>query len=141
MILIDINKEKKLEFKVSNPDSIKDVQLVINFPDDVVKRFPGNVIKGQNEVHITIPSMQDIIKEQIELQCYLEIEDVYGAFHKLSQDTIVFKFLPVIEVVFHDPSGDKVDVQNKKEAYVDNIIINTPSINSKKTKKLSRKET
>lgn len=141
MILIDINKDKIIEFKVSNPNSIKNIQLIIEFPNDVIKKYTGNIIIDKSEVHFTIPSMKDIIKEKIELSCYLEIEDIYGAFHKLSQDTIIFNFLPIIEVVFHNDKNDSFDAINKKEAYLDNLVINTPNINFKKSrKKLSRKE-
>lgn len=138
MILADINKDKLIEFKVSNIKSIKNVQLIIEFPNDVVKRFDGSIIKNQNEVHVLVPSMKDIITEPSEYPCYLEIEDIYGAFHKLSQDIIMFKFVQVIDVVFRDP--DRFNTVNKKEAFLDNIVVNTPTVNSKKApKKLSRR--
>ena len=137
MILADINKDKTIEFKVSKPESIKYVQFVIELPNDVVKRFVGTVIKNLSEVQVLVPSMKGILTEATELPCYLEIEDFYNTFHKVSQDTIMFKPLPVIDVVFRDP--ENFSTVNKKEAFLDNVVVNTPRVDSKKIEKPKRK--
>lgn len=133
MILAGINQDKLIQFKATNAKLIKNIQFVIEFPNDIVKRFNGTLNKDSNEIEIQLPSMKDFVTEAIEVPCFLEIEDIYGAFHKLSQDTIVFKLSPVIDLAFHEP--ENFGVVNKKEVFLDDIEPRKPEIKFKTNKK------
>ncbi len=92
MIIVDITKDKVVRFKITNLDLIKSIQLVVEFPDNTCRKFTGIIAKELSEVQFIIPAMVNIIKTEIDLDYYLDIEDTSRAFHKLNQDIISFKF-------------------------------------------------
>lgn len=128
MISIDLSKEKNLTFKVTNAGLIKNVYVVLQLPNDVVKRYKG-IISENNEIHFTIPVLKDIIQKECDSNYYIEVEDIKGAFHKFSEDILKFVLFPVVELKFHETNSENVNsvsITNTKKEIV---------VNSKKTQK------
>ena len=123
MIIIDINGSKNVEYKISNADKIKSVQLIVTLSNGVVFNYPGVVNVEREEVVVNIPNQEKIIEREVEGTCYLYIQDVQDRYYKLSEDTIQFQFKKVVGLEFHEDYKITADHQEKPELVLDNKTV------------------
>ena len=129
MIVMDITRDKVVRFKISNLNLIKSIQLVIDFPNNTCRKFTGIVNREMEEVQFIIPEMTNIIKNEIDLEYYLDVEDTSGSFHKLNQDSISFKFPDISNDVIVNEQKTGNIIKNKIDNSMDsNVITINPKI-------------
>jgi hypothetical protein len=137
MIIMDITRDKVVRFKITNLDLIKSIQLVIDFPNNTCRKFTGIISREMNEVQFIIPEMTSIIKNEIDLEYYLDVEDTSRSFHKLNQDTISFKFPEISNDVIVNKTENVI-----KDNIDNSIKSNVIKINPKDTFRIiSRRRT
>ena len=123
MIIIDINGTRNIEYKVSHPEKIKEVQLIVTLSNGVVFNYPGVINIEKEEVSITIPNQEKIIEKEIEGVCYLYIQDVDDRYYKVSDDTILFQFKKVVELSFHADYKIAAEHKEKPELVLDSSTV------------------
>lgn len=140
MTIVDLNNTKVLEFKINDSNLIKSSELVILLPNQKEFRFIGEIKKNFNEIHVTIPILQNKIQEKTVAKYYLEVEDLSGKFHKVMQDEMLFQYSPIISLKFHETSvAPQVKLNEKNEVTLDTKIQANKKVNYKTSTKPPRR--
>lgn len=125
MIIVDLNNEKTIKFYVPSISSIKNVIMVIKFPNDVEKKYPGTINIPTEEVSVHLPILKDFITDKLETEYYLEFEDFHERFFRHKTETILFQFSPIIKLNFHEIPKPDISAE----------LLNQETINEKNTVK------
>jgi hypothetical protein len=130
MIIVNLNEERILEYKVSGIEKIERVHLVVTFPNSVVYRFVGSIDKENEKVLVSLPVLKDIIKKEINTTCYLEVGNS-EKYYKIPVDDLSFKF-KVDEISVNILIPD--EVKSLEATYVKNeeIILDPKTVVTKK---------
>ena len=116
MILVDINKEKEIKYSVPNISLVKSACMIILFENNVEMKYNGLIDENNKEVIISLPVFKDFVKNNSECKCYLELEDINGIFYNMSNDSILFQNVPLIELKFHETEKiEDVSLKSKPE--------------------------
>lgn len=139
MITLNLDIEKELVYKIEDPAKISTINFVISFLNNVVYRFPGSINTETNEVKIKINPLSEMIKNEIEANCYLEVILNDGYYYKLIKDTIKFEKTPVTKMVLDsvpaDISFDSVYLKSEKtEIPLDMTNIVAKKVSPRKSK-------
>jgi hypothetical protein len=123
MILINLKEERILLYEVTDIKRVKDCHLVFIVPntiklnevekpinhtqivfltDDNIQLMKIDGIIEDNGIKVIVPPLIDVINQEMQIQCYLELEDTHGVIHKVSEDTVTFQFEPVFNLKFHE---------------------------------------
>ncbi len=144
MIYIDLQRARTIEFDIQNADLIESVQMVVNLPDKRVLNFPANIfsIKDDNSgiLIVEIPALDKEVSNGIVADCYMEVKDKNGVFHKLEQTQITFQSEKVLSLQFHDvPSARKPEISStKKDAILGAGVVLVPVLQRKPRKIVPR---
>ena len=115
MIIVNINDTTEIEYLLSNPDIIKNTQLVVQLSNGVIYTFPGTINIETSTSIIKIPNLDNIIKVEVEGKCYLEIQDVLERYYRIEHDTIIFQFKKVVNLEFHEEFDINAKIKPKNE--------------------------
>jgi hypothetical protein len=111
MILVNLNEEKVLRYDISDINRIKKATLIILLPNNVELRYDGIIKKFG--VEIKVPVLKNIVVEEIEVPCFLEIEDKEGVFYPLAKDTMYLQFSKIIKLKFHSEQRPPIVKKSK----------------------------
>lgn len=102
MMLVNLLKEKEIVYDVDSTENLKSANFVLTLDGYKVYNYPGKIDNKNKTITINLPPLQDIAKEGTPATCYLELQDLEGLFHKVEQNEIEFKNIPVISLKFHE---------------------------------------
>ena len=103
---INLDSTKLVKYKLSNLDKVSKVNLIISFSNNVEYKFECEIDIENNEVSVELPILNNMIKNEIEAESYLEIFSDTGKYYKTEKEHVKFYHSVIIDVKFNENSDE-----------------------------------
>jgi len=103
---INLDSTKLVKYKLSNLDKVSKVNLIISFSNNVEYKFECEIDIENNEVSVELPILNNMIKNEIEAESYLEIFSDTGKYYKTERENVKFYHSVTIDVKFNEDNNE-----------------------------------
>jgi hypothetical protein len=99
---INLDSKKSIKYNLLNLDKVTKVNLIISFSNNVEYKFECKVDVENNEVSVELPILNNMIKNEVSGQSYLEIFSDVGKYYKTEREDVKFYHSTTIDVKFNE---------------------------------------
>lgn len=131
---INLDSKKTIKYNLSNLDKVNKVNLIISFSNNVEYKFECQIDVENNEVNAELPALNNMIKNEIEAESYLEIFSDTGQYYKTEKEHVKFYHSVIIDVKFNE-NNDEIFQTVLLNEEKPSIEMNMKNVKTRKIKK------